>query len=127
MPISKIPELTTISVLQSLPTLSWMAFLQLAPLALHLNNADIRSYYIGREMSTAWMTPGGRVRTTPLTGQSIPVLLSAGSLPFTPGRKPGSSTVEVRNGTANPAWERAGQPNGSTMPVITPILLTAER
>jgi hypothetical protein len=30
-------------------------------LALQLNNADIRSYYIGRDDVTGWMTPGGGV------------------------------------------------------------------
>jgi len=30
-------------------------------LALHLNNADIRSYCIGRDDVIGWMTPGGGV------------------------------------------------------------------
>jgi hypothetical protein len=78
--------------------------LQLAPLALHLNNADIRSYYIGRDEVTAWMTPGGASVLLP----NAPVIQSMlqQALSASPRLAAQSAlTVEVRNGTANAAWD----------------------
>ena len=57
--ISKIPELYNDFSSSIITDLTLPDLLQLAPLAVHLNNADIRSYYIGPDYVTSWMTPGG--------------------------------------------------------------------
>jgi polyisoprenyl-teichoic acid--peptidoglycan teichoic acid transferase len=57
--ISKIPELYNDFSSSIITDLMLSDLLQLTPLALHLNNADIRSYYINRDLVTSWMTPGG--------------------------------------------------------------------
>ena len=78
--------------------------LQLAPLALHLTNANIRSYYIGRDDVTAWMTPGGASVQLP-NGPVIQALLQQALSPSSQAVQDNALTIEVRNGTANPAWD----------------------
>ncbi len=55
----KIPQLYNDFSSAVITDLNLEGILKLSPLALHLTNADIRSYYIGREDVTGWMTPGG--------------------------------------------------------------------
>jgi hypothetical protein len=43
------------------------------PLALHLNNADIHSYYIGRDDVTGWTTTGGASGRGLFQGEHYPV------------------------------------------------------
>ena len=57
--ISKIPELYNDFSSSIITDLTLPNILQLSPLALHLNNADIRNYFIGPDYVTNWMTPGG--------------------------------------------------------------------
>jgi hypothetical protein len=78
--------------------------LKLAPLALHLNNADIRSYYIGRDDVTAWMTPGGASVQLP-NAPAIQSMLQQALSPSPRIVEQAALTVEVRNGTANPGWD----------------------
>ena len=102
--ISKIPELYKDFSSSVITDLGLDTLLQLAPLALHLNNADIRSYYIGRDEVTAWMTPGGASVLLP----NAPVIQSMlqQALSASPRLAAQSAlTVEVRNGTANAAWD----------------------
>ncbi len=54
--ISKIPQLYNDFSSAVITDLDLNGILKLSPLALHLTNADIRSYYIGREDVTGWMT-----------------------------------------------------------------------
>jgi LCP family protein required for cell wall assembly len=102
--ISKIPELYNDFSSAIITDLTLPDLLQFAPLALHLNNADIRSYYIGKGLVTSWMTPGGASVQLP-NGPAIQSMLQQ-ALAFAP-RIPEAValTVEVRNGTSNPGWD----------------------
>ena len=78
--------------------------LKLAPLALHLNNADIRSFYIGKDLVSAWTTPGGASVLQP-NAPAIQAMLQQ-ALAFAPRVTDSQAlTVEVRNGTSNPGWD----------------------
>jgi polyisoprenyl-teichoic acid--peptidoglycan teichoic acid transferase len=102
--ISKIPELYNDFSSAIITDLTLPDILKLAPLALHLNNADIRSYYIGHDMVTGWMTPGGASVQLP-NGPAIQSMLQQ-ALSFAPRTTDVEPlTVEVRNGTANPGWD----------------------
>lgn len=102
--ISKIPELYKDFSSAIITDLSLADLLKLSPLALHLTNADIRSFYIGRELVSGWMTPGGASVLLP-NGPAIQSMLQQ-ALAFTP-RIPDANPllVEVRNGTLNPGWD----------------------
>jgi len=102
--IGKIPQLYNDFSSSVITDLGLNDLLQLAPLALHLNNADIRSYYIGRNDVTAWMTPGGASVQLP-NGPAIQSLLQDALSPSPRAAQDTALTVEVRNGTANPAWD----------------------
>jgi polyisoprenyl-teichoic acid--peptidoglycan teichoic acid transferase len=113
--ISKIPQLYNDFSSSVITDLGLDGILKLAPLALHLNNADIRSYYIGRDDVTGWRTPGGASVLLPnaLVIQSMlqqalspsPRLAEQAVSPSPPVTEQAALTVEVRNGTTNPAWE----------------------
>lgn len=78
--------------------------LQLAPLALHLTNADIRSYYIAGDLVTPWTTPGGAyvlLPNTPLIQEMLQRALS----PSPRQQERQTWRVEVRNGTPNAGWD----------------------
>ena len=70
----------------------------------NLSNADIRSYYIGRDDVTGWMTPGGASVLLP-NGPAIQSMLQQALSPSP--RTPDETvlTVEVRNGTGNSGWD----------------------
>jgi hypothetical protein len=102
--ISKIPQLYNDFSSSVITDLRLDGILQLAPLTLHLKNADIRSFYIGRDDVTGWMTPGGASVLLP----NAPVIQSMlqQALSSSPRiAEQAALTVEVRNGTANPAWD----------------------
>ncbi|MGA2502649.1 MAG: LCP family protein [Anaerolineales bacterium] len=102
--ISKIPELYNDFSSAIITDLTLPDLLQLAPLALHLTNADIRSYYIGRDQVTSWMTPGGASVQLP-NGPAIQSMLQQ-ALAFAPRTTDVAPlTIEVRNGTSNPGWD----------------------
>jgi hypothetical protein len=69
-----------------------------------LNNAGIRSYYIGRNDVSSWMTPGGASVQLP-NGPAIQSLVQEALSPSPRPAQEAALTVEVRNGTANPAWD----------------------
>jgi LCP family protein required for cell wall assembly len=102
--ISKIPQLYNDFSSSVITDLGLNDILKLAPLALNLNNADIRSYYIGRNDVTGWMTPGGASVQLP-NGPAIQSLLQLALSPSPRAAQQTALTVEVRNGTANPAWD----------------------
>jgi len=102
--ISKIPQLYNDFSSAVITDLGLEGILKLAPLALHLNNADIRSYYIGRDMVTGWMTPGGASVLLP-NAPSIQSMLQQALSSSPRVAEQATLTVEVRNGTANPAWD----------------------
>jgi LCP family protein required for cell wall assembly len=102
--ISKIPQLYNDFSSSVITDLTLPDLLQLAPLALHLNNADIRSYYIGRDDVTGWMTPGGASVLLP-NGPAIQSMLQQALSPSPRIPDQAALTVEVRNGTGNPGWD----------------------
>ena len=102
--ISKIPELYNDFASSIITDVTLSDLLQLAPLALHLNNADIRSYYIGRDLVTSWMTPGGASVLLP-NGPAIQSMIQQALNPAPPAINNETLTVEVRNGTPNPGWD----------------------
>ena len=102
--ISKIPDLYNDFSSSILTDLTLTNLLQLAPLALHLTNADIRSYYIGREEVSGWTTPGGASVLIP-NGPAIQSMLQQALSPAPPSIDLEKLTVEVRNGTNNPGWD----------------------
>jgi LCP family protein required for cell wall assembly len=102
--ISKIPELYNDFSSAIITDLTLPSLLELAPLALHLNNADIRSYYIGRDYVTGWMTPGGASVLLP-NGPAIQSLIQQALSPAPLAPVADALTVEVRNGTSNPGWD----------------------
>jgi len=102
--ISKIPDLYNDFNSAIITDLTLPDLLQLSPLALHLNNADIRSYYIGRDLVTSWMTPGGASVLLP-NGPAIQSMLQQALSPAPRAAEAEAQTIEVRNGTVNPGWD----------------------
>jgi LCP family protein required for cell wall assembly len=102
--INKIPQLFNDFSSSVITDLGLDGILKLAPLALHLTNADIRSYYIGRDDVTSWMTPGGASVLLP-NALAIQSKLQQALSPSAHIADQATLTVEVRNGTTNPAWD----------------------
>lgn len=101
--LTKIPELYSDLSSNVSTDLTLADILALAPMALHLNNADIRSYYIGREHITSWVTPLGAAVLLPNPVAIQGLMQEALSASEIEAEVP--VQVEVRNGTNNPAWD----------------------
>jgi len=78
--------------------------LKLAPLSLHLNNADIRSYYVNGALVTSWTTPGGAYVLLP-NGDAIQAMLQRALSPSDVEPQLAAIKVEVQNGSANDGWD----------------------
>jgi hypothetical protein len=78
--------------------------LALSPLALHLNNADLRSYYISSAYVTGWMTPAGASVLLP-NSAAIQALVTQALSPSTQQAETDAIKIEVRNGTVNQGWD----------------------
>lgn len=102
--ISKIPQLYSEFSSAVITDLTLPDLLQLSPLALHLKNADIRSYYIGHDDVSGWTTPGGASVLLP-NGPAIQSLVQQALSPSPRVVQTAAETVEVRNGTSNPGWD----------------------
>jgi LCP family protein required for cell wall assembly len=102
--ISKIPQLYEDLSSSVITDLGLDGITKMAPLALHLTNADIRSYYIGSDDVTSWMTPGGASVLLPNT-LAIQSMLQQALSPSTRIVEQDALTLEIRNGTANLAWD----------------------
>ncbi|HEX7540964.1 MAG TPA: LCP family protein, partial [Anaerolineales bacterium] len=102
--ISKITELYNDFSSAIITDLNLPDLLQFVPLALHLSNADIRSYYIRGDLVTGWMTPGGASVQLP-NGPAIQSMLQQAISPAPRAIEAEAQTIEVRNGTANPGWD----------------------
>jgi LCP family protein required for cell wall assembly len=102
--ISRIPQLYKDLSSSVITDLGLEGIMQLAPLALHLNNAGIRSYYIGSEAVTSWMTLGGASVLLPNAPVIESMLLQALS-PSPRTDEQAALIVEVRNGTSNLGWD----------------------
>jgi polyisoprenyl-teichoic acid--peptidoglycan teichoic acid transferase len=102
--IGKIPELYEDFSSSIITDLDLADLLQFVPLAAHLTNADIRSYYIGRDLVSSWITPGGASVLLP-NGPAIQSMLQQ-ALAFAPRlTEIVPLSIEVRNGTLNTGWD----------------------
>lgn len=102
--LAKIPELYTDLSSTVTTDLGLTDVLKFAPLALHLTNASIRSYYISRQQVTPFTTSAGAEVLLP-NNQAIQALLqqalsASAQLPHT-----SALTIEVRNGTTIPGQD----------------------
>ena len=102
--VSNIPSLY--SDLSSLFTtdLGLPDILKLSPLALHLTNADIRSYYIAGDLVTSWITPGGAYVLLPNT-EFIQQMLSVAMSSSPRQQEREKISVEIQNGSPNDGWD----------------------
>lgn len=105
--IAKLPQLygalrNSVSTDVDLSTL-----LALAPLAWHVTNADIRSYYIAPPLVTAWTTPGGAWVALP-DGAAIRAMLENALSPYRQSQTDEDKDVliEIWNGTTLDGWDR---------------------
>lgn len=78
--------------------------LQFAPLALHLNNADIRGYYIAGDLVTSWITPGGAYVLLPNT-ELIQQTINTALAPSPRQQERQTLTVEIQNGSPYDGWD----------------------
>lgn len=102
--ISRLPQLYT--DLSSLFTtdLGLADVLKLSPLALHLTNANIRSYYIAGDLVTSWITPGGAYVLLPNT-QLIQQMLNQAMSASPRQQEREAYSVEIQNGSSYDGWD----------------------
>ncbi len=79
--------------------------LALAPLAWHVTNADIRSYYIAPPLVTSWTTSSGAWVAVP-DGAAIRAMLEMALSPQRRNQTDEDIVVEIWNGTPNDGWDR---------------------
>jgi LCP family protein required for cell wall assembly len=102
--LSRIPQLYTDLSGLFTTDLGLADILKLAPLALHLSNADIRSYYIAGDLVTSWITPGGAYVLLPNTELIRQMLNQAvSSSPRQQERE--AYRVEIQNGSPYDGWD----------------------
>lgn len=103
--IPRIPDLYT-QTRQSLTTdLTLESILSLAPLAIKLDSARIRSFYINRDAVNAWRTPQGAAVQLPEAEALFVMLQAALGPPNEAEQQHLSTVVEIWNGTTNQNWE----------------------
>lgn len=78
--------------------------LALSPLAFHLSNADIRSYYVAGDMVTSWITPGGAYVLLPNT-EAIQAMLAEALEPSPLQQQRQAYKIEIQNGSSYDGWE----------------------
>jgi LCP family protein required for cell wall assembly len=78
--------------------------LALAPLALHLSNADIRSYYINGPYITPWTTPGGAAVLLPNI-EMIQIMLQQALTPSEQKEVVQTYKIEVQNGSPTDGYD----------------------
>ncbi len=101
--ISKIPQLYSDFSSAVITDMNLEGILKLAPLTLHLNNADIRSFYIGREDVTGWVTAGGASVLLP-NGPAVQSKIQQALAQSARRVEQEALTIEIRNGTGNAGW-----------------------
>lgn len=102
--VSRIPQLFSDLSSSFTSDLGLPDILKLSPLALHLTNADIRSYYVAGDLVTSWITPGGAdvlLPNTELIQQMLSVAMS--SSPRQQERE--KISVEIQNGSPTDGWD----------------------
>ena len=102
--ISKIPQLYGEFSSSVITDLDLNGIVKLAPLALHLTNANIRSYYIGKAEVTNWTTPGGAAVLLP-NGPAVQATVQQALSPNPHQQDQVAVTVEIRNGTGHQGWD----------------------
>jgi len=102
--IARIPQLYTDLSGSFTTDIGLTDILKLAPLALHLTNADIRSYYIAGNLVTSWITPGGAYVLLP-NPEPIQQMLSM-ALSSSPRQvELEKISVEIQNGSPFDGWD----------------------
>jgi len=86
--------------------LSFTDLLSLAPISLHLSNADIRSYYINEKDGTvtSWITPEGAYVLIP-NDAAIAALVQEAMAPHPKQPQQAAIKVEVRNASPYDGWD----------------------
>jgi LCP family protein required for cell wall assembly len=102
--IGRIPQLYSDLSSAFTTDLSLPDILKFSPLALHLTNANIRSYYIAGDLVTSWITPGGAYVLLPNT--ELIQQMFANAMSASPRQvERGKISVEIQNGSATDGWE----------------------
>jgi hypothetical protein len=78
--------------------------LNLAPFVADLNSAQVRSYYIGRNILSRWKTPRGREVQIPNRQALYALMAEALGPPDENEQRHTQLTVEIWNGTSKPGW-----------------------
>ncbi|MEJ5223275.1 MAG: LCP family protein [Anaerolineales bacterium] len=78
--------------------------LALAPMSLHLSNADIRSYYLAAPLVQSWITPGGAYVLLPNT-EAISAMLQSALQPSERAPEEEALVIEVQNGSRYDGWD----------------------
>ena len=102
--VSRIPQLYNDFSATIKTDLGLGTILQLSPLALHLTNADIRSYYIAGDLVTSWITPGGAYVLLPNVDQ-IQLMLNEAISASPRQQERQVLRVEIQNGTPYNGWD----------------------
>jgi LCP family protein required for cell wall assembly len=102
--VSKIPELYEDLSSSVVTDLGLGDLLSFAPLAFEVGNADIRSFYVGRDYVSAWTTPGGASVQLP-NGPLIQSMFQQALAPRDRTPEVEALTIEVRNGTTSTGWD----------------------
>ena len=102
--ISKIPGLYTDLSSSFTTDLGLADILKFSPLALHLTNADIRSYYIAGDLVTSWITPGGAYVLLPNT-ELIQQMFSVAMAASPRQQEREKISIEIQNGSPNDGWD----------------------
>jgi polyisoprenyl-teichoic acid--peptidoglycan teichoic acid transferase len=104
--ITQLPDLYS-QVSSAVTTdLGFTDLLSLAPISLHLSNADIRSYYINEKNGTvsSWITPGGAYVLVP-NETAIAALVQEASTSHPKQIQEAAIKVEVRNASPYDGWD----------------------
>lgn len=102
--IGRIPQLYSDLSASFTTDLGLPDILKFSPLALHLTNANIRSYYIAGDLVTSWITPGGAYVLLPNT-ELIQQMFAAAMSASPRQVERGKISVEIQNGSATDGWE----------------------
>jgi LCP family protein required for cell wall assembly len=104
--IPRIPQLWG-DINNSIETdLSLDEIVSLAPFALDMTSAKIRSYYINTDVVNGWWAPNGAAYLVPKPNNEMLALVAeAMGPPLEKETNKLSATVEVWNGTGNPSWD----------------------
>jgi LCP family protein required for cell wall assembly len=104
--VTHLPDLYS-QVSSSITTdLGFTDILSMAPLSLHLTNADIRSYYINEKNGTvsSWITPEGAYVLIP-NDAAIAALVQEAMTSHPKENKAAAQKIEVRNASPYDGWD----------------------